>query len=55
MKPKIYITKSIPDEIVLELLKNFQISVWEEEDFVFLEHALERADGDSRNTDYFEV
>ena len=55
MKPKIYITKSLPDEIVLELLENFQISVWEEEDFEILGHAVEKADENSRKTDYFEM
>jgi glyoxylate reductase len=55
MKPKIYITKSLPDEIVLELLENFQISFWEEEDFEILEHAVEKADENSRKTDYFEM
>ncbi len=55
MKPKIYITKSLPDEIVLELLENFQISVWEEEDFAILEHAVEKADGENRKTEYFEM
>jgi lactate dehydrogenase-like 2-hydroxyacid dehydrogenase len=55
MKPKIYITKSLPDEIVLELLENFEISVWEEEDFAILEHAEEKADGNSIKTDYLEM
>jgi lactate dehydrogenase-like 2-hydroxyacid dehydrogenase len=55
MKPLIYVTKSLPNEIVLELQDKFQLSVWEEEDFLIFEHAVEQADVDYRNTNYFEA
>lgn len=55
MKPLIYVTKSLPKEIFLELQEKFQLSVWEEEDFIIFEQAVEQADVDYRNTNYIQV
>lgn len=53
MKPTIYITRRLPNELILRLQGHFQIIIWEEEDFRILEQAIENA-GDFSSTAYFE-
>lgn len=55
MKPLIYVTKNLPNAIVLELQEKFELSFWEDEDFAILEQAVEQADVDHKVTSYFEV
>jgi lactate dehydrogenase-like 2-hydroxyacid dehydrogenase len=55
MKPLIYVTKSLPKEIALELQEKFQLSIWEEEDFTIFEQAVEQADLDFRNMKYIQA
>lgn len=39
----------MPNEVVLLLQENFQITIWEEEDFGILEQAIENDDRDTSN------
>jgi lactate dehydrogenase-like 2-hydroxyacid dehydrogenase len=53
MKPLIYVTKSLPEKIVLELQEKFQLCVWEEKDFAILEQAVEQAEGNLENNNHY--
>jgi lactate dehydrogenase-like 2-hydroxyacid dehydrogenase len=52
MKPLIYVTRSLPLEIVRKLEERFQLCFWEEEDFVMLEQAIEQAETEYKNASF---
>lgn len=55
MKPLIYVTKSLPKEIISVLEENFRLSFWEEEDLVILEQAVEQAEIGHNKHDFIEA